>query len=80
MPNAAAFASAYLAAFSGRLTEMREEYGEKRRAFDTLFQHSKQGERTFAWRWAKVLARLESTDVAALTRLVQAAIDAGVKA
>lgn len=72
--NLAAFASAYLAAFSERLTEMQEEYRLKRRAFDTLFQHSKQGERTFSWRWAKALARLDKTNVAALIEKVRAAI------
>lgn len=75
----AAFAAAYLSAFSERLTEMQDEYCLKRRAFDTLFQHSKQGEKTFSWRWAKVLARLEKTNVAALTDKIRAAIAAGAK-
>lgn len=73
-----AFAAAYLESFAERLVEMQDEYRQKRRAFDTLFQHSKQGERTFAWRWAKVLARLDQTDVTALTDRIRDAIAAEV--
>ncbi len=80
VPDVKTFSAAYLTAFAERLTDMQNEYRQKRRAFDTLFQHSKQGERTFAWRWAKVLARLEKTDVAALTEQIRAFIAAEVKA
>ena len=74
VPNADAFADAYLAAFLEKLTAIQDDYREKRRAFDTLFQHSKQGEKTFAWRWAKALARLEKTDAAALTERIRQTI------
>lgn len=64
----AAFATAYVEALTGRLLEMQTEYHRQRRAFDVLFQQSRQGERTFPWRWAKVLARMDSTDVEVLGR------------
>ena len=74
----ATFADTYLTALSERLLEMQEEYRLKRRAFDALFQYSKQGEKTFAWRWAKVLARLDKTDVPVLIGQIRQAINAGV--
>lgn len=76
--DAAAFADAYLNAFLEKMTSMQQEYREKRRAFDTFFQHSKQGEKTFAWRWAKVLARLDKTNAAALTDKIRQTIFAKV--
>ena len=76
--NPVTFANAYLIALSERLLEMQEEYRLKRRAFDALFQYSKQGEKTFAWRWAKVLARLDKTDVPVLIGQIRQAIAAGV--
>jgi hypothetical protein len=78
LQNPITFAAAYLEALSERLVEMQDEYREKRRAFDTLFQHSKQGERTFAWRWANVLARLDRTDVTDLADRIRDAIAAEV--
>ncbi len=75
--NPAGFTAAYLSALSERLLEMQEEYRLKRRAFDTLFQHSKQGEKTFSWRWAKALARLDKTDVSALVGRIRETIAAG---
>ena len=75
-----AFADVYLNALSDRLLEMQDEYRLKRRAFDALFQYSKQGEKTFAWRWAKALARLDKTDVPALIGQIRKAIAAEVPA
>ncbi len=69
-----AFADAYVDAFAGQLRQMQSEYRRQRRAFDTLFKHSKQGKGTFSWRWAKVLARLDGTDVIELTRRIRQAI------
>jgi hypothetical protein len=80
VPNLIAFASAYLTAFAERLAEIQDDYSQKRRAYDTLFQHSKQGEKTFAWRWDKVLARLEKTDVTDLTDKIRDAIATGARA
>lgn len=76
--NPMAFAATYIHAFTERLQEMQAEYRQKRRAFDTLFQNSKQGEKTLSWRWVKVLARLESTDPYALADGINRAVAAGV--
>jgi hypothetical protein len=69
-----AFAEAYVAALCQRLAAMQVEYRRQRRAFDTLFVHSKQGQGTFSWRWARALARLERTDVEALAQRLRDAI------
>ncbi len=74
--NPQSFADTYVNALADRLRGMQSEYRQNRRAFDTLFKHSKQGEKTFSYRWAKVLARMENTDAAALARLIRACIDA----
>jgi len=74
VPDVDAFAEAYVGALATRLRAMQAEYNRRRRAFDTLFKHSKQGAGTFSWRWARVLARLERTDVAALAEAIRQAI------
>ena len=74
--NPTAFIDAYVSALAERLRAMQAEYRQNRRAFDMLFKHSKQGERTFSFRWAKVLARLESTDAAALARRLRECVAA----
>lgn len=76
VPNAVTFADSYLSALAEKLTDMQEDYRQKRRAFDTLFQQSKQGEKTFSWRWAQALVRLEKTDVPALIDQIRKAITA----
>jgi hypothetical protein len=43
VPAPIAFAAAYLSAFSERLSEIQDEYCQKRRAFDTLFFLSQAG-------------------------------------
>ena len=77
--NPVAFIDAYVNAFAERLHGMQAEYRQNRRAFDTLFKQSKQGEKTFSYRWAKVLARLESTNAAALAQLIRECIEAEMK-
>ncbi len=63
VPNAAAFAEAYLQGFVERFTRIQQEYRKRRRAFDTLFKHLRHDERgSFAYRWDKVLDRLDWTD------------------
>jgi len=74
VPDLAAFADAYVQACTSRLDRLQRDYRGQRRAFDTLFKHSKQGEGTFAWRWAKVLARLDQTDVPALGRQMRSLV------
>jgi len=74
VPDLSAFADAYVQACTSRLDLLQRDYRGERRAFDTLFKHSKQGEGTFAWRWAKVLARLDQTDVPALGRQMRSLV------
>jgi hypothetical protein len=71
LSNPAAFADAYVSAFSERLTHLQDEYRQQRRTFDTLFKHCKQDPGAFAWRWKKVLARLDQTDVPALVEKIR---------
>ena len=80
VPDPDAFINTYLDALSGRLLEMQEECHLKRRVFDALFQHSKQGPETFSDRWARALERLEHTDVAALVDRIRAEINLAHKA
>jgi hypothetical protein len=74
-----AFAETYVTSLAERLRDMQAEYRQKRRAFDMLFKHSKQGEKTFAYRWAKVLARLDTTDVDALAQRIRECVAAEMK-
>jgi hypothetical protein len=76
----AAFAEAYVAALAERLRRMQAEYRQNRRAFDMLFKHSKQGEKTFAYRWVKVLARMDHADVTTLAQRVRECIEAEMAA
>ncbi len=74
IPDPQTFADKYVQALGRRLGRMQAEYRRERRAFDTLFQHGKQGEGTLPWRWAKALARLDRTDVPALMQRLREAI------
>ena len=77
VPDAKAFADAYVAAFERKLAETQARYRERRRAFDDLFVH-----RPFdvagsgAYRWAKTLERLDRCDPASVARCLRAAIEA----
>jgi len=76
LPEPERFAEAYVKALAERLEAMQADYRRRRRAFDTLFKHSKQTQGTFSWRWARVLARLERTDVVAFAGRLRDAIEA----
>jgi hypothetical protein len=71
VPKPDLFIETYLDSLSVRLLEMQEECRLKRRVFDALFQHSKQGPETFSDRWSKALDRLGNTDVAALVARIR---------
>jgi hypothetical protein len=72
LPDPAAFAEAYLEAFKRRLRWIQEEYRRRRRAFDSLFLHLPSQEAgSFAYRWKRVLERLDATDPAELVRLIR---------
>jgi len=70
--DANSFACAYLESFQDRFTTIQQEYEKRRRAFDTLFPHERRGEYgSFAYRWERVLARMQRTDVRLLTSLIR---------
>jgi hypothetical protein len=73
--NPAAFSDAYVTAFVENFQRIQGEYRKQRRAFDTLFKHSKQGDKTFAWRWSKVLDRLDRTKPTLLAQQIRSFIN-----
>ncbi len=67
-PEHEAVADAYASAFHERFTHIQLEYRKRKRAFDTLFKHRRRDEHgSFAYRWERVLDRLNRTDGVALT-------------
>lgn len=68
LPNPTEFADAYIKAFGERFAFIRQEYRKRKRAFDTLFEHRRRDERgSFAYRWERVLDRLNRTDGTVVT-------------
>jgi len=66
------FASAYLDAFARRFSSIQQEYRKRKRAFDTLFGHRPRDEAgSIAYRWEKVLDRLNRADPNQLAELVR---------
>lgn len=75
LPDPESFARVYLTAFLKRFSNIQREYRKRRRAFDTLFQHRRRDEAgSFAFRWEKVLERLDRTDPRAIEQLIRARI------
>lgn len=71
--NPVEFAQVYLDAFRSRFCRIQNEYRRRRRAFDTLFKYRKWDPNgSFAYRWQQILARLNRTDVNALTEVIHA--------
>ena len=76
LPDPAEFARLYLDALLQRFTQIQQEYRKRRRAFDTLFKlHSRNEPGAFAFRWERVLERLDRTDPAALVAAIGQQID-----
>jgi hypothetical protein len=70
------FAHAYCAAFEERIERIQEDYRRRRKAFDSLFLHlPAQEPGSFAYRWKRVLARLDETNPHTLTELVRGNIE-----
>ncbi len=66
------FTDIYLEAFIERFSRIQEDYRRHRKAFDTLFKHCPRDEGgSFAYRWEKVLARLDATDPQDLAREIR---------
>lgn len=75
IPHAAEFADAYAESFLERFLHIQAEYRKRKRAFDTLFKHRRRDEHgSFAFRWERVLDRLNCTDGARLAAEIRAHI------
>ncbi len=67
VPRLPAFAEAYLRAFRERFGQLQGDYRKRTRAFDSLFKHCRYDPAgSFAFRWERVLRRLNETDADAL--------------
>ena len=63
VPDPAAFADAYLEAFVEQFVHLQQKYRSMKRGYQTLFSHRNRDERgSFAYRWEKVLDRLDRAD------------------
>lgn len=75
VPNPQAFAAAYLDAFADRFSHIQRDYRKRRRGFDTLFKHKRRDEGgSFAYRWERVLKRLDASDALHLKERIREAI------
>jgi hypothetical protein len=75
VPDARAFAEAYLAAFRDQFLHTQGDYRKRRRGFDTLFKHCRYDiGGSFAYRWECVLRRLDETNVDELLRAIHSHI------
>lgn len=62
----------YLASFSDRFKHIQQDYRLRKRAFDMLFKHRPRDERgSFAYRWERVLERLNRTNPVALEAAIR---------
>lgn len=68
-PDIEKFAEAYASAFVKRFKEIQKEYRDHKRAFNSLFNRI-YDTGSFAFRWQKVLERLDNTDADALGNLI----------
>ena len=76
VPNPRAFAASYFDAFADRFAYIQKEYRKRRRAFDTLFKHKRRDEGgSFAYRWERVLRRLDAADPLVLKAKMQETAD-----
>ena len=77
VPDAGQFARVYLDAFAARFSSTQEKYRRKRQEFDLLFHHRPRDENgSIAFRWEKVLKRLDQSDPQELRRLICESVDA----
>lgn len=66
------FTDRYLTAFLNKFNRIRDEYHKRPRAFDTLFRHRRRSiEGSFAFRWEKVLERLDQSDPQHLADIIR---------
>jgi hypothetical protein len=75
VPRPAVFAHVYVDAFISRFIHIQGDYRKRRRAFDTLFKHRRRDEKgSFAYRWEKILDRLDRTDPVQLGKALESRI------
>jgi hypothetical protein len=66
------FADAYLEALEARFRHIQDDYRRRRKAFETLFDHLPgQEQGSFAYRWKRVLSRLDETEPGELVRSIR---------
>ena len=66
-----AFAAAYIEAFGIEFRRIKQEYLKRKRGFDNLFRHRRRDEAgSFAYRWEKVLLRLQRTEPQELVNIL----------
>jgi hypothetical protein len=76
LPDPFAFARVYCDAFEDRVQRIQDDYRKRRKAFDSLFLHlPAQEPGSFAYRWKRILARLDETNPRALADLVRGNIE-----
>lgn len=66
-----AFADCYIQAFVDRFRQIQEDYRRRKRAFDTLFKHRHYTRGSLAYRWERVLRRLNEADPAVLAERIR---------
>ncbi len=72
LSNGTGFARTYLTGLRERFVHIQLDYRKRRRAFDTLFKHCKYDTGgSFAYRWEKILHRLDQTGVDPLVEAVR---------
>jgi hypothetical protein len=72
LTNPGRFVAVYLDAFVDNFLRIQDDYRRRRKAFDTLFKHCPRDEKgSFAFRWERVLARLEAIDPRDIARQIR---------
>ena len=72
LSNPEEFARAFLSAMRDQFSRIQGDYRKRRRAFDHLFKESTYDPGgSFAYRWERVLKRLDNTDVASVIEAVR---------
>ena len=76
LANPKRVAAIYLDAFVEKFLAIQNEYRRHTRAFDSLFQHRPRDEGgSLAYRWERILKRLDGTDPSELRQLIEADLD-----
>jgi len=76
LPDRREFSHVYLLAFVEKFSRIQQEYRRRKRAFDTLFKGRRRDEGgSFAYRWERVLDRLNRTDPLHLQDMIRKYIE-----